>query len=62
LIGTSVGNHLDVDKIANNVFTLGDTIDHFDVRGEVLHVFIEITKKKEKFFRKASVNISTICR
>ena len=44
LIGTNVGNHLDVDKIANNVFTLGDTINHFNLRGEVLHA-TKITMK-----------------
>ncbi len=38
LIGTYVGDAMNVGKIANTVFLHGDTIDHFDLRGEVLRV------------------------
>jgi len=37
-IGTYVGDHMKVSKIANTVFMYGDTVDHFDLRGEVLRV------------------------
>jgi len=37
-IGTYVGDHMKVSKIANTVFMHGDTVDHFDLRGEVLRV------------------------
>ena len=36
--GTYVGDHMKVGKIANTVFMHGDTIDYFDLRGEVLRV------------------------
>ncbi|MGE7840017.1 hypothetical protein ACQKNX_04420 [Lysinibacillus sp. NPDC093712] len=38
LIGTYVGDAMNVGKIANTVFLHGDTIDHLDLRGEMLHV------------------------
>lgn len=38
LIGTYVGDAMNVGKIASTVFMHGDTIDHFDLRGEVLRV------------------------
>jgi len=37
-IGTYVGDHMKVSKIANTVLMHGDTVDHFDLRGEVLRV------------------------
>ncbi|MGE7092482.1 hypothetical protein ACQKII_13775 [Lysinibacillus sp. NPDC048646] len=37
-VGTYIGDHLNVSKIAGTVFMLGDTIDQFDLRGEVLRV------------------------
>ncbi|MGG2081785.1 hypothetical protein [Lysinibacillus pakistanensis] len=37
-IGTYVGDHMKVSKIANTVFMHGDTVDHFDLRWEVLRV------------------------
>lgn len=37
-IGTYVGDQMKVSKIANTVFMHGDTINHFDLRGEVLRV------------------------
>jgi hypothetical protein len=37
-IGTYVGDAMNVGIIANTVFLHGDTIDHLDLRGEVLRV------------------------
>ncbi|QDQ02974.1 hypothetical protein FOH38_22410 [Lysinibacillus fusiformis] len=37
-VGTYIGDHQNVSKIAGTVFMLGDTINQFDLRGEVLRV------------------------
>ncbi|MFJ7666750.1 hypothetical protein ACIQXI_06560 [Lysinibacillus sp. NPDC097195] len=37
-IATYVGDATNVSKIASTVFLYGDTVDHFDLRGEVMRV------------------------
>ncbi|MFJ7953208.1 hypothetical protein ACIQZG_16975 [Lysinibacillus sp. NPDC096418] len=60
-IGTCVGDNGNVSAVANNVLDLGDTIDHFDLRGEVLHIIYRSDNESlKKWFDTARTMKETI--
>lgn len=60
-IGTYVGENGNVSAVANNVLDLGDTIDHFDLRGEVLHIIYRSDNESlKKWFDTARTMKETI--
>ena len=60
-IGTYVGDNGNVSAVANKVLDLGDTIDYFDLRGEVLHIIYRTDNESlKKWFDTASTMKETV--
>lgn len=60
-IGTYVGDNDNVSVVANKVLELGDTIDYFDLRGEVLHIIYRGDNESlKKWFETSSTMKETI--
>ena len=60
-IGTYVGDNENVSAVANKVLDLGETIDYFDLRDEVMHINYRTDKESmKKWFDTTSTMKETI--